>query len=457
MAETITVPEQDTIARYTLKQAREARAELAREGAKIAAKSVDELTDDDKSILADIQSATGAIGDRIDLLAAHEDRRKDFARLQELAEAGAPVPNVQGDREHTPSRGKARSFARAIADDPTIKNRLAEFERANREKWNGGAINVDVDLLHKDSPWVARYKEILGTDESLAGVDEEYPPQEARIQGVAGITETLFQQTNIANLFPNIPWTGETVQDVTETITDTAAAETAEGATIPEVHIEFDPRTVPIEKIAATLVTTLENLGQESFMRSFLGSRLSLFVRLREDLQLLKGNATPPNIQGIDTVSGKGNQNVSGLASATGQEYAEGIHAAAVDVMQAYLDPTAVIVSADGWGVLRLAKDLDGQYLNSVITEAGIPRIWGIPLVVNNNQNDITGATNGTIVATVVSRDAAEIYRRQGVTVSFTDSHASEFLTDVVRWKATERLALFVRRAAGISTVTAVT
>lgn len=452
---TITVPEPDAIGRMSLKDAKDARAQLANRAANLLAKDLDEFTSDDAAVVADIQSATGALGDRIDSLKEHADRREHFKRMQEAREEGGQ-PIVHAGDEGAPTKGRRfRSAGDQFVGDDTYRKHLDAYRKADGERFGSGAITLDTDLMFKNQAWAAEYKGVLGMDDTLAGVDSEFQPAEARIPGLAGVTETLFQAVNIANLFPNIPWGEESVTDMVETLTDTTDT-VAEAAAIPELTIDFAPRTVNINKIGNTIPTTLENLGQEAFMRSFISNRLRDLVLIQEDIQLLLGTGTDPDLTGL-IPGATGNTNVSLAGTPTGQDWAEAIHASAVDIMQAYLDPTAVVVSADGWGVLRLAKDLDGQYLNAVITDAGIPRIWGLPLVVNNNIGDITGAVNTDVVALVVSRAAADVYRRTGVTVSFTDSHASEFTSDIVRFKATERLAVFIRRAAGLATVTAVT
>ena len=442
---TITVPQPDDISRMSRVDAEKARTELARKALGIL--SDDAASADDLRAVADIQLATGQIGERLDALADARSKAVEFQRIQEAAERGlaTKAPEAPSPAER--------------ADLPGIMAKSA-LGRAAIDAWKAGgeapAGSVDVPLgaVFGKSRWFQDLatKATLGIDSGETNVDTDYPSAEARIPGVV---EELFQSHNIADLFPNIPWTGDQVDYVIEDVVDEGAAETAEGDDADEAELDFTPASTPIRKITVILPVTLEGLNTEAFMRSHVQSRIGTFSLNREDRQLLNGAGTGVTLTGINATD---NINTIPLASgSTGQLLAEAFFAGSVAVGQSFLTPTAGVVSLATWQALRLAKDAEERYLNAAITEAGVPRVFGLRLVFNENQTDYIesggGATTSGIVGTVVSRDAANVYRRMGLTITWTDSDEGNFKRDITTFKATHRVGLAVLRPAGISVI----
>jgi len=444
---TVTVPEPDAIKRMTLSEATDALATLREKG--IAMLDNPDRTDEDLRNVSRMQKAAAAIGERVDLLANADKTLEDLREQRKEAEAKRGIHRAPESKDMANRPG---NLAKTLGDSAEWKA-LADRWRASGDFGGSGTVEVDETAFFAQKAWMAEYKATLGTDDTLTDVDTEYTPRQERIPGVI---EVLYDVNNIATLFPNIPHSSEDIRYMVETVNDEAAVETAEGALLAEASIEFAETTKPIRKIGATMPVTMEGLEQEAFIRGHVNQRLVQFVQNREDLQLLKGGGTGQDLEGILVVTGTQTQNVSLGGTPTGQDWAEAIHQAATKVAQAFLPATGVLSSADGWQTLRLAKDLDGQYLNAVITEAGIKRVWGLPLVMNENMDDVTGAVATDQPFAVVSRQAAGIHRRRGISVTFTDSHADYFARDTILFKATERIGLAVYRPAGIAIVTAV-
>jgi HK97 family phage major capsid protein len=113
-----------------------------------------------------------------------------------------------------------------------------------------------------------------------------------------------------------------------------------------------------------------------------------------------------------------------------------------------FVTPDAFVINPANWQTIQLTKNAAGNYLgNGPWAPAQQPMLWGIP-----------GAVTPSIVANTALvggfRSSAQIFRRGGVRVEATNSHASFFINNLVAIRAEERLALAVYREAAFGKVT---
>jgi HK97 family phage major capsid protein len=293
-------------------------------------------------------------------------------------------------------------------------------------------------------------KATLGEDASLPNVDTDYPPQSIRT-GV--VVEELFQTPNVADLFPQTTINQPAVPFMRETVVDTGAAETAEGELAPEASIEFVEDSAPVRKIAVMLPVTEEILEDEQLVRGHVNGRLPQFVQMREDNQLLLGDGTGQNLEGLLHLSGVGENESYHIASSTAQEKLETIFSAAMRISEGFLTPDGVLTNLGVWEELRLAKDDVGQYLIAPATDAGAPRVWGLRVV--TNQSVPAEAPNAFPIVVGAFAQSSQIWRRRNVTLAVSDSHEDNFGRGILVIKATSRLAVTHYRAAGYELIKA--
>jgi HK97 family phage major capsid protein len=77
-----------------------------------------------------------------------------------------------------------------------------------------------------------------------------------------------------------------------------AAAATRKAALKPESALAFTNVDEPLRKIATFLPVTDEMLEDFAQIQSYIDNRLSLFVQIAEEAQLLSGNGTAPHLTG---------------------------------------------------------------------------------------------------------------------------------------------------------------
>ncbi len=226
-----------------------------------------------------------------------------------------------------------------------------------------------------------------------------------------------------------------------ETTYTNAAAEVAEGAAKPEAAVDFTLRTESVRKIAVWVPVTDEMLADNEAFESYLRARLGFMIKQREELQILVGDGTAPNISGILDRSGIQTQAKGADPSV------DAIYKAITKVRNTgFVEPTAVVIHPNDWQDIRLLRD-GGTYVMGSPLDAGPERVWGLPVRVTSN------ITEGTAVVGAFRPDA-QIFRRGGIELAVSDSHDTYFIYNKLAVRAEERIALAIYRVASFCTVT---
>lgn len=398
-----------------------------------------QIVSDDSKTGSEIREALDKIEPDIHAL---QEQIKDAEYLEEKRQAYPGVTADAGGESPdggTPTKPQAlRSFGEQLVQDDGFKAALEQFKVA-------GKINHAVELKGvMDRPSIMAAL----TESGLTGAN--FIQQDRQ----AGILPILFQQPTVADLMPNGTTSSNTVRYAKESTATNAASTVAEGGTKPEAALNFTVVDEPVKKIAVILKVSDEMLEDEPQMQSYVNGRLTLFVRIREDQQLLTGN---PTVAANDIT---GLLNRSGLTAAQakgGDTIAVAVHKEITKIRVAsFLDPTGLVWHPNDEEAAMLEADLNGQFFagGPVTGPYGQPQpaartYWGLPTV------STTGMTEDTILLGAFAT-AAQIFRRTGITVDMTNSNEDDFKNNLVAVRAEERLALAVYRPSAFGTVTGV-
>lgn len=226
-----------------------------------------------------------------------------------------------------------------------------------------------------------------------------------------GVLPILYERLTVADLLAQGQTTSNSIEYVVETVADSGSAATvAEGAAKPETRLEFDLEDTPVRKIAVWLPVSEEMLSDAAQIRSYINARLSLFVRIEEEDQLLNKTGSGQDLDGLLNQVPGANQDIASDAAEVNA--ADHIFAAITQARKSYLEPDGIIVNTDDWAELRLLKDGDGNYIGGSPfsnTGAGEPGdvLWGKRVVVTE------AMTAGTALVGAFG-SAAQIFRRGG-------------------------------------------
>jgi len=243
-----------------------------------------------------------------------------------------------------------------------------------------------------------------------------------------------------------IPVTGTSFNAVIiniETTRTHAAAEKAEGAAFAESTFVITPTTFAVRKITDSIPVTDEQLEDEQEVQGYLDTRLRFGLRQRLDLQLLVGDGTAPNLQGILNTAG-----IQTQAKGTDPEF-DAIHKAITKCrVTGRANPDGVVLHPNDWETFRLKRTADGIYIMGNPSQAGPMTLFGLPVAVSDAETENTGLVGDFATFSGVRE-------RRGVTVKIGYS-GTQFAEGEQLIRADLRVAFAVTRAAAFCTVTGI-
>jgi HK97 family phage major capsid protein len=376
-----------------------------------------------------------------DLISDATDKKNRVQEIEENEKLEQSIRQMRGPineaAQEAPSG--AKSVGDAFVKSDAYQSLASGFKSgAMTGRWTSGPVEIPFDAK--------------ATVTSTAS-----PIVQPDVQG--GMLEYLHRRLTVADLLASGSTDSSTVRYLREITNTNNAAFVNEGADKPESEIVFDQVDEPVRKVATFLPVSDEMLEDVAQLRSYLDGRLRLFVQHAEEASLLNGNGTAPNLRGILQRSGIQTGTRAALQTASGAANptpADAIFQAIVNVQQnALIEPDGIVIHPTNWAAIRLMKDgndqyfgggpLQGQYGNGGIVQNSL---WGLPVVVTS-----AIAQNTALVGAF--RTAAQVYRRNNLTVEASNSHADFFQKNLTAIRAEQRLALAVYRPNAFHAVTA--
>jgi HK97 family phage major capsid protein len=262
---------------------------------------------------------------------------------------------------------------------------------------------------------------------------------------IGGVVSKLFEPLGVADLFPSSPAQTSSVRYIVEGTATSGAAGVAEGGLKPTSDFAYSTVDEPVRKVATTLGPISDELFDDApSVQQYLNSRLSMFVKIEEERQLLRG-------AGTSELVGLFGRGISTYARGTVDNQAVAIFKAAMGVRgSAHLDVDAIVCHPTDWQTIRLLTDDNNQFYGGgpfpygpygaqgPAPSGGVfstNSLWGLPVVLST----ITGAGTALLGA---FKTASHIYRRGGVTVEASNSNEDWFLRDKIALRAEQREAL---------------
>lgn len=251
---------------------------------------------------------------------------------------------------------------------------------------------------------------------------------------------------SILDLIPVSGTDSDVVEWVKETTWSDASAETAEGTAAGESTYDPDPVTTNVREITNSLPVTKRSFADIAFLEGVVNQRMIEGIRRRLQTQVLSGNGSGENLAGIYGTSGIGSIDRSTLSV----NMLDGLHKCVTSIrLNAYSEPNFIGMNPTDWETVRLTRDDSGAtagtggYLLGPANDAGIKQVWGVPVIVH------AGFTSGSPL--VGNANESQLWVREGVSLSASDSHADFFLKRQVALLATMRAAFAVLQPAAFA------
>ena len=260
------------------------------------------------------------------------------------------------------------------------------------------------------------------------------------IDRVAGIVTEAQQELTIRNLLSARPTSMAQIDFIKVNAALSKASPQVESSAKTENAVTFTTAAALVRTIATWIPATRQILEDFVELMGFLMTNLPFQVNREEELQILSGDNTGQNLNGLITQAQSFDTNL--LVAALGWNRID-ILGRAIQQIQAdnEVTPTFVVLHPNDWWAIRLTKDSYGRYiLGDPQQPMANPNIFGLRVLVTSN------ITTGTFLVGCSSAVCQEIRDRSGMTVEISTEHSTYFTENKVAIRAEKRLALVVFR-----------
>jgi hypothetical protein len=219
-----------------------------------------------------------------------------------------------------------------------------------------------------------------------------------------------------------------------------AAGTVTEGSEKPEATLEFELKTATVQVIAHWMPISRQAVADADQLMAYIDDRLRYGLASKEEEQLLYGNGTTPNLQGLLTHAERQTYAWSeGPTDPVPDTKIDALRRAMTKVQVAEYEPSGIVLNPQDWEDVQLAKGDDGHYIWININRGGEETFFRLPLVITN----AIAAGQALVGAFQL---AATLWDREQAEVRISDEHSDYFVKNLVAILAEERLALTTYR-----------
>jgi HK97 family phage major capsid protein len=245
------------------------------------------------------------------------------------------------------------------------------------------------------------------------------------------------RRLTIRDLLQVVPITGNAVQYPKLTGYTNSAATVSEtaGDLKPQSELKFDIATANVTTIAHFVEAMRQILDDAPQLQGLIDGELRFGLAYAEELQLLNGDGTGTNLNGIYTQATAMSANPMVVASPTKIDV---IGAAILQQNLTNLPATGVVINPSDWTSMQLIKDSAGNYILGDPQSAAEPRLFGLPVVTTAAMT-----VDKFLVGNFVQ--GATLYDRMNARVEISTEDSDNFRRNKLTVLCEERVALAVK------------
>lgn len=310
--------------------------------------------------------------------------------------------------------GEGKSFIDLIKGDDSYKSL-------------GQKGNAELEVTKSD---MASMKEMKVTSAGI--VVPNYDPV---------IQPGIRQELRIRDLLTAVPVSGQSYTYFRENVHTRGAAPVAEGGLKPTSNVTFTTETDRVKKIAVWMPVTDEALDDVPQLFAYLQQLLRYDLKLEEEAQILKGDGTGENLNGLMTQATSYNT----ALSKGGDTAIDLVRRSIYQVRkQSKMSADGVVMTELDWMNIELQKDGENRYLFANLQGLVTPILWGRPVITSDSMDEGDEDTGGEFLTANFARSTTLFDR-----MSFLFKMGlinDQFIKNERALLVEERLGLGVRR-----------
>lgn len=258
------------------------------------------------------------------------------------------------------------------------------------------------------------------------------------------------QPISVLDIISTIPTSTDNVSFVRVTDYTPGAEPTAEATSTstggtglkPESAVELEVVNAPVQSIPHWIPVTRRALDDNAQMRGMIDALLTNGVRAALENQVLNGNGTGVEFEGVYT------QSIQNLPFSTTMLDTARLARTAIRLSQIAggggAQPTAYVMHPNDWARFELAKNEIEDYYGGGPFGVAPARLWGLPVI------ESEFAEEGQPL--IGDWRLALLFDRQAPTMYVTDSHADFFAKNIVAILVELRAAFGLHRPSAFAT-----
>lgn len=238
-----------------------------------------------------------------------------------------------------------------------------------------------------------------------------------------GFVDGAYRALRLRDIIPSDRTSSNQIEYTKENVFTNAAAETAEGGSVPESSITYTLVSRPVSTIPHLIYVSEQALADSDFLASHIDRRLRYGVALKYESQLINGTGVGQAISGL-LDSG----NFTAFTPTAGENALDSVNRAIEAVALADYNATGIIMNTSDWHTIERLKvgASDDRYIVGDPLGMISARLWGLPVVVTNQMTTNTFAVGAFDVSHA-------IVDRQDITVEMSREHKFDKLLVAVR------------------------
>ena len=379
-----------------------------------------------KTTYTDLDKKTTDLGEVVDLLRKSVEGKADTTDLDNRLKGLSEDVKKLSDLTDEVDKKLARP-GRGGEDEKSLGQRVAESDGFKTFAKNGGG------RFSFDTKTVLSADLAVGSQTLTAGVQRQQAP----------LVLMQDRMLTIRDLLPVGTTNSNAIEYPRETAFTNNAAMVAENTVKPMSTFDMTIETAPVRTLAHFFRVSKQIMDDMTMLQSYIDNRLRFGLGLVEEAQILNGNNTGQNLNGIipQATVFPASVATSGIPGGVNAQRVDIIRWAKLLVRQALFPATAVVLNPEDWARMEMLKDTQNNYLYSAFTSGMETRLWGLRVVESD------AITAGTFLVGAFAM-GAQIWDREAANVILSTEDADNIQRNMVTIRGEERLALTVYRPA---------